>query len=99
MSTYLLYFPDPSADIFLEGVQEGGVTKRATQCLSAGLTSTVSGLLHNPLNGGVDGEGDLWDVNVLLKVKETDFKFIDLLLNRGHQLVSVTVCMGECYYA
>ena len=37
----------------------------------------------------MDGEGDLWDINVLLKMKKTDFKFIDLLLNRGHQFVTI----------
>ena len=39
----------------------------------------------------MDGEGDLWDVDVLLEVEETHFQLIDLLLDRGHQFVTITV--------
>ena len=36
------------------------------------------------------GEGDFRDVNVLLKMEKTNFKFVDLFLNGGDQLVSLT---------
>ena len=89
----LLYLPDPSADILLQCVEEGGVTKGAAEVLNLGLPAAITGLLDDTLDGRVDGEGDLWDVNVLLEVEETNFKLIDLLLDRGHQLVTITVGM------
>ena len=53
--------------------------------------TAVTGLFDNTLDGWVDGEGDLWDVNVLLEVEKTHFQLVDLLLYRGHQFVTITV--------
>ena len=88
--SHLLNLSDPTADVLLKGVQEGRVTEVAAEFLGARLASGISGFLDHTLNGLVDGEGDLWNINVLLKMEETDFKFIDLLLHRRHQFVSVT---------
>ena len=35
----------------------------------------------------MDGKGNLWDIDVLLQVKETHLQFVHLLLNRGNQFV------------
>ena len=88
----LLYLPDPSADVLLQCVEEGGVTKGPAEVLHLGLPAAITSLLDHALDGWMDGERDLWDVYVLLEVEETNFKFVDLLLDRGHQLVKIAVC-------
>ena len=35
----------------------------------------------------MDDQGDLWNVYVLLQMEKANFKLIDLLLDRGNQLV------------
>ena len=39
----------------------------------------------------MDGEGNLGDVDVLLQVEQADLEFVDLLLHRWNQLVSLAV--------
>ena len=54
-----------------------------------GVTTILAAVWY--LNGCVDWEGNLGDVDVLLKVEQPHFQLVDLLLHRWHQLVSLSV--------
>lgn len=46
-------------------------------------------LLGNVRDGRVDGQADLWDLNVLLQVQEAHLKLRDLFLHRRGHFIAV----------
>lgn len=86
---HLLDFPDPTVDPRLQLVEEGGVLHLVAKVSDLGLLTTFVARLGDVEDDGVDDKADLWDLDVLLQVKQAHLQLCNLLLHRGSHLVAI----------
>ena len=67
--THLLYLSNPTADIFLQCIQERRVGDKRAQIFNKWFLPRVRGPFDSGGDGVVNGEGDFRDINILLEVQ------------------------------